>query len=340
MNYESAIERVYEHIEIGHVDKAVMGCLRIAQHLRDYLYAAVFLREMHPNPKEVMRVLYDDVCHLKKEAQKFLWEKSQEYWLGLHTLDYNLGTNADGEELNVLTIRAGTFDRDIEQLEREIKDMTIPSGMGEFDSAAFTDRYNNQKTQIRLQIRAIHTVKAKVRAFCLDYAIRTERQLEAQRKGQSFLEQTQNDVNNYFKAHSEDVYTKIQKAAQLLDSNNPEDFSLLLTEVRRTIKAVADFFYPPSDQKIRCRDGIERVLGDEQYLNRLHEFMATHLPKSSSRDLLRAELDHLAAFVRRLNDVTSKGVHGIVSLSEAKQGLVGLYLFLYNLSSHLDEMSS
>lgn len=89
-----------------------------------------------------------------------------------------------------------------------------------------------------------------------------------------------------------------------------------------------------------CADGKERVLGDEQYLNRLHEFMATKFAKSSSRDLLFSELDHLSVFARRLNDVASKGVHAAVSAEEAKQGLLGLYMFLYNVTSRLERESS
>ncbi len=340
MDYEAIINRVYGHIENGHVDKAVFGCLRIARHLKDYLDAAVFLREIYPSKQELARVLFDDTSHLKKEAYKFLLEKSLEYWLETHTFDFSLGTNDDGKELNVLKIAVGELDPELEQGERLIQDMTIPPSMGEFDTAAFTDRYINQKVHIRLRIRAIQTIKERIRARCLNYAVRIERQLEAQRKTQSFLEQAQNYVNNYFNAHSEDVYTKLQKAAQLIDSDNPEDLSLLLTQVRRAIKAAADFFYPSSDQVIKCSDGIERVLNDDRYMNRLQEFLTARLAKSSSRDLLRAELDHLAVFARRLNDVASKGVHATVSLSEAKQGLLGLYLFLYNICSHIDEKSS
>jgi hypothetical protein len=31
MNYEEAIARIYEHLENDHVEKAVMGCLRVAR---------------------------------------------------------------------------------------------------------------------------------------------------------------------------------------------------------------------------------------------------------------------------------------------------------------------
>jgi hypothetical protein len=116
-----------------------------------------------------------------------------------------------------------------------------------------------------------------------------------------------------------------------------EDCSLLLTEVRRALKASADFFHPSVSGAVVCADGKERELGDEQYLNRLNEFVARRLSRSTSKELISAELEHLAAFFRRLNDVASKGVHGPVTLAEAKQGLVGLYFFLFNICQHLSK---
>jgi len=330
MDYLGAINRVYEYLEEDRVDKAVMTCLRIARNLKDYLYAAVFLREMYPVKREFLRVLYDDTSHLKKEAQKFLVEKSLEYWLDTHTLDYSLATNEDGEECNILTFGVGQIASELEQGELSIKDLKLPQGMGEFDTAAFTDRYMNKKEWLRLRIRAVHTVKDRIKTRCLNYAIRVERQLQAQSKSQDFLQQIQGEVNNYFKAYSEDVYTKLQKAAQLVDSNDSEDHSLLLTQVRRAIKASADFFYPPKAELVLCSDGKERSLGEEQYLNRLQEFLMTRFPESTSRDLIKAELEHLSTLARRLNDIASKGVHADVSPQEAKQGLLGLYMFLYN----------
>jgi len=340
MDYTAAIERVYDHLENDHVDKAVMTCLRIARNLQDYLYAAAFLREMYPNKRECMRILYDDTSHLKKEAQKYIWEQSIEYWLDTHTFDFALSTDDDGEEKNVLAVAITEIDPDLEQWERSISDLAVPSGMGEYDTAAFTDQYANQKSQIRLRMKAMQTVKQRVKNRCLNYAIRIERQLQSQAKSQSFLAQVHTEVNNYFKAHSEDVYTKLQKAAQLVDSNDPEDCSLLLTQVRRAIKASADYFYPPTKDKVTRSDGVARVLDDEKYLNRLHEYLANTFDKSSSRDLLRSELEYLSVFARRLNDVASKGVHAEVSAEEAKQGMLGLYMFLYNTTSRLQQESS
>jgi hypothetical protein len=335
MDYNDAINHVYEHLDNNEVDKAVFICLRIARNLKDYLYAAVFLREMYPNKRECMRIFLNTTKALNDEARKYLWENSLEYWFDTHQMDFNFGTNEDGEERNILAMGISEIDADIIQSEQMIDDYKVPTGMSEFDTAAFTDSYSNRKAELRIRIKALQTIKARVKTRCFNYAMSIEQQLEAQSKPQIFLAEIQNSVNNYFKTRSEDVYTKLQKAAQLIDSNDPEDCSLLLTQVRRAIKASADFFYPPKVGVVKCSDGKERQLGDEQYLNRLNEYIATAIAKSASKDLLRAELDYLSVFARRLNEVASKGVHAEVSVEEAKQGLLGLYLFLFNVTSRL-----
>lgn len=313
MDYEKAVTRLYEHLEEDSVESAVMGCLRIARTAKDYLNAAIFLRELYPNKTEVLRALYDDIAPLKKEAQKFVFDTSLERWLELHTIDMMTPDKElqkpVGDRRNVLMIAAGEIDSELQQWERAISDMALPTSMGEFDTAAFTDRFIGNKGEMRMRIRAIHTIKARLKTRCLNYAIQIERQLDAQRQNQGFLESVQNDVNNFFKARSDDVFTKLQKAAQLSASSEGEDCALLLTEVRRAMKAAADYFYPPVSDMVKCSDGVNRQLDNDHYLNRLHEFLAAQVGRSTSKELLQEELDHLTAFLRRLNEMASKGVH-------------------------------
>jgi len=331
MDYISAINRVYDHLENDDVDKAVMTCLRIARNLQDFLYIAIFLRELYPVKRDFLRVLYDETNHLNEEAKKYLYETSLENWIDTHTLPYSFAEDNGGDEKNILAIGVGEIKSYIEQWEKTIQDLTLPSGMGKFDTAAFTEMYNHKKELIRERIRAANTIKERIKTKCLNYAIKIERQIQSQQKSETFLQECYNEVNNYFKAHSEDVYTKLQKASQLVGSNDPEDFSLLLTQVRRAIKAAADFFYPPKTELVTCSDGQIRVLGNEQYLNRFQEFILTSFQKSSSRALLKAEFEYLSVFARRLHDVASKGVHSEVTMQDAKQGIIGLYMFLYNI---------
>ncbi len=333
MDYDAALAEVYEHLNKDDVEKAVMVCLRIARSANDYLNAAVFFRELSPKKEEFARMVYNDTRHLNDEAKKFLFETSLNRWLEVHTLDFSLSLEDDDRK--VLATPPGEIDAELDQLERSIADMALPAGMHPFDMAAFTDRFANQKAGLRLRIKALQIIKSRLKARCLNYATQVERQFELQRKNQGFLESVQNEVNNFFKARSEDVSVKLQKAAQLAASRELEDASLLLTEVRRAVKAAADYFYPPTPDKVICADGKERVLGDDHYLNRLDEFIARRLTRSTSKDLLNAELNQLTIYVRRLNDMASKGVHASVTLEEARQGLVGLYFFLFNICQHL-----
>lgn len=339
MEYVNTIARIYEHLEEGHVEKAVMGCLRLARHLKDYVASAIFLRELCPDKREIGRVLNDDAAHLKAETQKYLFELSLHRWLEVHSLDFSLDED-DGEERNILRVAVGEIEAELDQWERAIADMTLPAGMDPFDLAAFTDRFAHEKARIRLRIKALQTIKTRIKARCLNYAIQIERQLEMQRDAQSFLDDVQTEVNNYFRTRSEDVYTKLRKAAQLVASRDAEDTSLLLTEVRRALKAAADHFYPPVDGPVVCADGKERKLGGDQYLNRLREFMSRSLARSTARELLQAELEQLSVYVHRLNDIASKGVHREVTFAESKQGLVGLYFFLFNVIQYLDRSDS
>jgi hypothetical protein len=121
----------------------------------------------------------------------------------------------------------------------------------------------------------------------------------------------------------------------LLGSTNAEDHALLLTSIRRAVKAAADYHFPAQDVPVACADGKSRVLDDAKYLNRLHEFCQREFRSGSSDELVRAEFDYLSVFLHRLNDVASKGVHAQVTALEARQGLFGVYLFLSNLIAKL-----
>lgn len=337
MQHHQLLERIFDHVERGDVEKATRACLRLSRQIGDHMSTALFLHELVEDKMEIMRVLFDDTSNLKEEARVYLYQKSLERWIQSRTVAYGLGTSTtDGESKNVLVISVGDFSTDIDQCEKSIADMRISPGMGEYDTAAFTDRHSNLKGQFRLRIRAINTIKSRVLNHCLNFAIQVEKQLRAQEKSIAFLQSAQNEVQNYFRTRSSDVSEKLLSANQLVNSTNPEDQSLLLTQVRRAVKAVADYFYPSEQCLKKCADGVERMLGDDQYLNRLHEFVYTRFPRTASTELLRAELEYLLIFAKRLNDVASKGVHASVSMTEAKQGLLGLYLFLYNLCMRLE----
>ncbi len=334
MNKSEILKSIYSYLDSVEVDRAVMACLRLSRLQEDYINTGVFIRELTSDHKDANRTIFDDTNRLTDEAQKFILENSGERWLKSRTIEAVSG----GQELDPVTVITpiGEILAEIEQAEKSIQDLTIPSNLSSYDSAAFFDQYTSAKMQFRKKIRILTTIRERVKSKCLNYAISIEKQIESQQETMNFIQNVQNEVQNYFRAHSDDVYVKLQKADQLMQSNFKEDLSLLLTQVRRAIKSVADYFYPPSNNPTLCFDGKERKLDDEKYLNRLEEYVNREFNKSTSTDLLKAELNYFMTFARKLNDLASKGVHAEVTLEEAQQGYIGLYFFLFNICQKLD----
>jgi hypothetical protein len=337
MNTQELVERVYDHVEKGEVDKAVFACVRLSRSINDLIPLFIFLRELSASDDQYMADLVQETHTLNEEARQYLYKTAQDSWLKRRTLEVP-DSNNRRDEGSEKTLTGGIADlqRDVELFTGAIKDMELPSGMGEFDTAAFTDRYVDRKLAYRGRMRLSNVVIERVRTLCWNYASRVEKQLAIQAGNVHFLTVVQDTVNNFFAARSSETYEKLMKASALVGTTGAEDSALLLTTVRRAIKAVADHFYPPSTDEVLCSDGKKRKMGDEQYLNRLEQFCRGLLTSSTSDELAKSELDYLLAFIRRLNDLSSKGVHTEVTPAEAKQGLIGLYMFLSNVIHRIE----
>jgi hypothetical protein len=334
MEKKQLIERIYNHVESGDTDKASIACLRLARKVGDSFSTIVFLRELYPDQDQFEVAFYEEAQNLNTKAKEFLWKTTAKRWLDERTLDFSISTDSTK---NVLAMGVGEMVREVEQLRSSIDDLELPEGMGEYDTAAFTDRHLGLKVQARLKIKACQTILERVRTRCLDYATRIERQIAAADVASDLMARLQIDVQNYYAERCDSAYKKLRKADSLIGSAEPEDHALLLTSIRRAVKAVADHHFPPKPDPQVCLDGQIHELGDQQYLNRLQEFCSSLAPSSASGLLLQAELDYLAVFIRKLHEVASKGVHDEVSSLEAKQGLLGLYMFLSNLIAKLEQ---
>ena len=339
MDHAVAVQRIFEHVENDAVDKAVMACLRLARNVNDCLSAAIFLREFCADKAQSDRSMYDDLQHLKPEAQKYIAKKSFEIWLAGRKLDYSPMVGGEHEDKTVSVTGIADIDAEIARNDDALADFVVPAGMSAYDTAAFAASAAEMKGKIRLYAKSLREIRSRIKLRCFNYATEVERQLKRQEQSESFLQSTQSTVHVYFRAHCPAVLEKLEKATQLIDSTNPEDFALLLTAVRRAIKGAADHFYPASEAPVICADGKTRTFTDEQYLNRLQQFVTVTFASSTSTDMLRAELEYLLVFARKLNEIASKGVHANVTFEEAKQGLLGLYLFLYNVVSRLQGAS-
>ena len=119
---------------------------------------------------------------------------------------------------------------------------------------------------------------------------------------------------------------KFMVAYERLASSSAEDWSHALTAARRIFKSVADSLYPPRETPEGARK-----LGEEQYINRLWAFLDENAEAGSDKDLAKAHINYMGAFLQRLNEKASKGVHAEVSYEEAVRAVLYTYLTLGDL---------
>ena len=119
---------------------------------------------------------------------------------------------------------------------------------------------------------------------------------------------------------------KFMVAYEQLASSSAENWSHALTAARRIFKSVADSLYPPRETPEGARK-----LGEDQYINRLWAFLDENAAAGSDKDLAKAHIDYMGAFLQKLNDKASKGVHAEVSYEEAVRAVLYTYLTLGDL---------
>jgi hypothetical protein len=104
-NPEALISTIYEHLDSGSVDRAVIGCLKLSRSISDHFSAVMFLREFGPDRRQFNQEFIKEVEGLTKEAQKYIWDKTGEDWLEEHTA--NFPVNPERPDATVLALGIG-----------------------------------------------------------------------------------------------------------------------------------------------------------------------------------------------------------------------------------------
>jgi hypothetical protein len=106
------------------------------------------------------------------------------------------------------------------------------------------------------------------------------------------------------------------------------------------IKSLADHLYPASNDAIVGADGVTRKMSDDQYRNRLLEYVRQTLGKHGQGEVMQRTLDSLGARLKSLDALASKGVHDEVSAAEAETCVVWTYLLAADLLRLADGTSA
>ena len=120
-----------------------------------------------------------------------------------------------------------------------------------------------------------------------------------------------------------------------MDSDNPEDWANAVHSCRRILVDLADALYPPKKEPVIV-GGREIKVGEEQYINRLVQFIAGKAESKTYRDVVGADLSSIGNRLDAINDAVCRGTHAEITKDEASRYIIHTYLLLSDIVALTD----
>ncbi|MHA3078815.1 helix-hairpin-helix domain-containing protein [Acinetobacter sp. ANC 5502] len=195
------------------------------------------------------------------------------------------------------------------------------------DQLPYLKKHGNDQT---LYLTNVQDRIADVKSKCHKYLTELHDKLKFSGTITSSFDLLKNAVDDKLLDLDPEIAEQLMLAFKSVSSDNKEEWSHALTTCRRLLESLADKLYPASELKIG-----NRTFKQNQFVNRLWQFMNDSIQSESNRDLAQTHVNFLGSWLEKTNKLTNKGVHDDVSQLEASKAVFHLYLMLADLLEYL-----
>lgn len=172
----------------------------------------------------------------------------------------------------------------------------------------------------------VEGILAKVRNLTYQYLIGCETELRLSVTGERLFGHHRLRVDRMLRESAPEVLDKLSAAIRRAsESADSEPRSQALTSCRRVLVAVADLVFQPREAPHVDSKGQQRDVGPGNYRNRILAALDQAGSETHS-SALKAAVEEFAARLDRLDELSQKGIHDEVSVSEMEFGIVQTYL--------------
>lgn len=189
----------------------------------------------------------------------------------------------------------------------------------------YKDNYANSRSLFSAMKASIH-----------NYVTDTYIAIELGDVAQDIFESAREQMDAFIRSNCPKAAEKVIAINERMQDGTDESLSSALTSCRRLLMDVADSVFP-ARKEWKDRKGNFRIVGKEQYKNRLIAYLSEQDTGKGNYMLLESALEHLAARLDIVYEKTCKGVHIDVTLKEARLSVIHTYLFLGELATFTSE---
>lgn len=232
------------------------------------------------------------------------------------------------------TSTIGEMESSNEIQSERMKVLVDPSSYGEgftpymIEVSKHTTERINIANSIKDNSKRIEIIKLKL----YDYILKIYNELLYGNLVEDIFRTNRNIVDEKLVNYCPETIKKLSSIYDNLSSSNKEDWSNAIHSCRRILKEVADNLYPSTDEIIKIGKK-EIKLGEEQYINRLIQYIDGKSNSKTYKNIVGSSLEDIGKKLDALNDAACKGTHTDVTKFEAERYLIYTYLFLGDILS-------
>ena len=152
---------------------------------------------------------------------------------------------------------------------------------------------------------------------------------------ESVFSRFRKEADKKLEALAPSILEKLSSVYGNLDSENPEDWANAVHSCRRILVDLADALFPPRQEPVVV-GGKGIKVGEEQYINRLVQFIAGKSESKTYRDVVGADLSNIGNRLDAINDAMCKGTHAEITKNEATRYIIHTYLLVSDIVSLMD----
>ena len=234
----------------------------------------------------------------------------------------------------------GQLEDQLRAAQNAYDEFAIPAGLSSGDAYYAQRNVDAGKAVLIPTINTMQTMVDRVRSSVYSFLVATEAELEQGQPQAGVFVRAQEYVNGALAQYAPKALEQFVAAQDRLYGGAREDLAHALTSCRRMLKSLADHLYPATNKAVSGIDGIQRTMSDDQYRNRLLEYVRQVLGKHGQSAVIQKTLDSLGARLKSLDSLASKGVHDDVTAAEAETCVVWTYLLAADLIRLADGTSA
>lgn len=232
---------------------------------------------------------------------------------------------------------AASLETSVHELEQKIAAVDRHSALVASRSPRIVEENEDLRVKLEKTASERRTLIERTKTFLFEYLLAAEAELL---RGQSYstsFERTIRYVDTELQVISPTASAELIAAHTRIREATPESLAQAMLSCRRALKSIADSVYPAPDQTVRGLDGAMRALTEDQFVNRLLQYVIERTGVQTHHEVVQSGLDALGRRLQSVHALDSKGVHSAVTPNEADAALSQTYLLAAEIFRIRDE---